>query len=86
MSKDITMTRDGGHYWRAVFVHWTIVTLVVVPFVVLIILALVNPFWFRNGFFSWVERKANQVAAWRDRTKYRVYLGCDPAVWHALKD
>ena len=86
MSKEITLTREGGFYWRAWFTHWTIVALVLPPFLVLMILALVNPFWFRTSFMNWVERLATRTGRWRDRLKYRVYLGADPAVWHALKD
>lgn len=86
MSKEITLTKDGGNYWRAWFTHWGIVAFIMPAFLVLIILALVNPFWFRTDFLNWVERSAARSARWRDRIKYRVYLGCDPAVWHALKD
>jgi len=86
MSKDITMTKDGGNYWRACFVHWAVVAVVVLPVFAIVILAMVNPFWFRSGMLNWVERTVTQIARWRDRLKYRVYLGCDPAVWHALKD
>jgi hypothetical protein len=86
MTKEITLTKEGGNYWRAWFTHWAIVVMVLPAFLVLTVLAVVNPFWFRSGFMNWVERMATRTGRWRDRVKYRVYLGCDPAVWHALKD
>lgn len=83
--KTITMTRDGGHYWRArifrISVAW-----VTVPFVALIlIIAVLNPFWFRDSFFRFAERKVNEFARWLNYRQYAIYLGMDPSVWHTLK-
>jgi hypothetical protein len=86
MTDNVTMTRAGGFYYRALAYHWAFVAVVVVPVLILTLLALINPFWFRNAMFSNVERWVNKLARHRDRVKYRLYLGTDPAVWHALKD
>jgi len=59
---------------------------VAVPFVVtLIILAILNPLWFRDSFFRWVENTVNRFAKWRNYRQYALYLGCDPEYWHTLK-
>ena len=86
MKSEITLTKDGGFYYRAMAVHVLFVSVAIVPALIVTLLALFNPFWFRQDMFHWVERNVNKLARWRDRLKYRVYLGTDPAVWHALKD
>ena len=83
---NITMTKEGGFYYRAMAVHVLFVSVAIVPALIVTLLALINPLWFRQDMFHWVERNVNKLARWRDRLKYRVYLGTDPAVWHALKD
>jgi hypothetical protein len=85
-SKQITMTREGGRFYRA---HaWSLtVTYCSLPLVlVVLIAAVINPFWFRDNMFDWAERMINQFSRWRDYKTYSIYLGCDPKVWHALKD
>lgn len=86
MSREITMTREGGFYYRAIAWHWLIAALSILPFFLLVALALLNPFWFRQDMFLTLDRWATRIARWRDRIKYRIYLGTDPAVWDALKD
>jgi hypothetical protein len=49
------------------------------------IAAILNPFWFRDSMFNWVERRINEFTRWRNNVKYRIYLNCDPVVWHTLK-
>jgi hypothetical protein len=66
--------------------HYVILALVIVPICFAILLALLNPFWFRDSFFNLVENRINRLARWRDLLKYRIYLGTDPKIWHALKD
>lgn len=82
----ITMTKDGGNYRRAmafsVFVSYGVFLL---PAVVLLSLAIINPFWFRDQFFFWTERWVHRAVIWRNRVTYRIYLGTDPELWHALK-
>jgi hypothetical protein len=32
-----------------------------------------------------VERGVNRLSRWRNYQKYRIYLGCDPRMWHTLR-
>jgi hypothetical protein len=84
-TKQITMTREGGRFYRAQ--AWSLaVTYSTLPFVIVVLVtAVLNPFWFRDSMFNFVERKINEFTRWRNNVKYRVYLGCDPVVWHTLK-
>lgn len=83
--KSITLTRDGGNYYRAVFFRSTIAW-VTVPFVApLLIIAVLNPFWFRDSMFNSIERYVNKFARWLSYRQYAIYLGTDPELWHTLK-
>lgn len=86
LPREITLTKDGGFYYKAqAFRHAT--TWPVFPFVaVLLLIAIVNPLWFRDSFFQFIERKINDYARWRNYKMYAIYLGCDPKMWHTLKD
>ena len=85
-TKEIELKKGEGFYYRALVWHWLFVA-VVFPFVIIAtIVAVINPFWFRNGMFNTVEQSIYKIARWRDRIKYRIYLGTDPELWHALKD
>ena len=86
LPKTVTMTRHGGRFWRAQAVGLTISVVALGPVLVALILAIINPFWFRDKFFNWVERTVNRITVWRNRLSYRIYLGTDPEIWHALKD
>ncbi len=84
--KTVTMTRNGGNFYRAQAFSLTLTYLfLLLPIVIALILAIINPFWFRDAFFNWVERTVNRVTIWRNRLTYRIYLGTDPALWHTLK-
>ena len=85
MNKEIELTPQGGRYYRAMTFHWVIVALLIVPVILVLLVAIVNPFWFRNAMFEWVERRVNQLSRWRNYQKYRIYLGCDPRMWHTLR-
>jgi uncharacterized protein involved in cysteine biosynthesis len=80
------MTPDGGNYRLAILFHWTIICTVIIPVVIVLLIAILNPFWFRDDFFAWVERMINNISKWRDYRKYAIYLGTDPKMWHTLKD
>jgi hypothetical protein len=85
MNKEITLTPEGGRFYRAMTFHW-ITVIVFMPFLATVLLiAILNPLWFRDSMFNWVERRVNQFSRWRNRIKYHIYLGCDPKVWHTLK-
>jgi hypothetical protein len=85
MNKEITLTPEGGRFYRAMTFHWVSV-IVCMPFLaVALLIAILNPLWFRDSMFNWVERRVNQFSRWRNNIKYHIYLGCDPKVWHTLK-
>ncbi len=85
MNKEIELTPQGGNYYRAMTFHWVIVALLIVPVIAVLLVAVINPFWFRNAMFEFVERRVNQLSRWRNYQKYRIYLGCDPRMWHTLR-
>ena len=86
LPKTVTMTRSGGRFWRAQAVSLTLTyVLLMPPVLVMLLLAVINPFWFRDRFFNWVERTVNRVSIWRNRLTYKIYLGTDPEMWHALR-
>lgn len=84
-SKEIQLRPGEGRYYRAMAFHWVTVSTLIVPVCVALILAIINPFWFRDSMFRWIESKVNQLSRWRNYTQYRIYLGCDPKMWHSLK-
>ncbi len=85
MNREIELVPGGGNYYRAMAFHWLIVVLLIVPVISILLVAVINPFWFRNAMFEWVERRVNQLSRWRNYQKYRIYLGCDPRMWHTLR-
>lgn len=86
LPKEIKMTRDGGNYWRAMLFRYAVTYTILLPVIALVIVAVINPLWFRDNFFRWVETKVNQISQWRNYRTYALYLGADPTMWHALKD
>ena len=85
MSQEIELTPQGGRYYRAMAFHWIMVVLLIVPVLTALIIAVINPFWFRNSLFELTERTVNRISRWRNYQKYRIYLGCDPRMWHTLR-
>jgi hypothetical protein len=85
MNKEITLTPAGGRFYRAMAFHWVTVVVVMPVLATFMIAAILNPFWFRDSMFNFVERKVNEFTRWRNNVKYRIYLNCDPVVWHTLK-
>jgi len=86
LPKQITMTRDGGNWWRAMAFRQLITYLAIVPIIVGLIIAIINPLWFRDSMFNWVEKTVNKFTQWRNYRVYAIYLGADPEMWHTLKD
>ncbi len=86
LPREVNLTKDGGFYYKAqVFRH--AITWPTIPFVLAaLLIAIINPFWFRDSFFQFVERKVNDFSRWRNYKMYAIYLGCDPKMWHTLKD
>ena len=86
LPKEITMTKDGGNYLKAMLVRHVFTYIAFIPVIVLVLLAVLNPLWFRDTMFRWVEQLVNKFAQWRNYRVYSIYLGTDPKMWHALKD
>jgi len=86
LPREVTLTKDGGNFYASMVFHYVVVLIAIVPVLILLLLAIINPFWFRDSAFNWVERKVNQLTRWRNFVKYRIYLGTDPELWHTLKD
>lgn len=85
MNREIELTPAGGRYYQAMAFHWLFVAMLIVPVILVLLVAVLNPFWFRTAMFEWVERRVNQLSRWRNYQKYRIYLGCDPRMWHTLR-
>jgi hypothetical protein len=85
MQKEIELRRGEGNFYLAMAFHWVFVAIFIVPVALVLLIAIINPFWFRDAMFRWVESGVNQLSRWRNYKKYRIYLGCDPKVWHTLK-
>lgn len=80
------MTPDGGNWWRMRIVHWSILVVLFPPIFAVLCIFLLNPLWFRDDLLIWFESRINAFSIWRNRLLYRIYLGADPKIWHALKD
>lgn len=80
----VDLTPEGGRYYPAIIFWWIITLIAIVPTIVVLIFAIINPFWFRDGFFRWAEHTVNKLARWRNYRQYAIYLGCDPEYWHTL--
>lgn len=85
MNKEIELVPGQGNFYRAMTFHWVFVVIFIVPVVACLLLAVINPFWFRDSMFRWIENGVNRISRWRNYQKYHIYLGCDPKVWHTLK-
>lgn len=85
MNKEIELTPGGGNFYRAMTFHWLSVAVFVVPVVMALILAVINPFWFRNSMHDSMLSAVNRFTRWRNYVKYKIYLGTDPHTWHTLK-
>lgn len=86
MPKSVTMTKDGGNYYRAQAFNYAFTIPTLIPVLIALLIALLNPFWFRNELFNWIEQTINKIARWRNYKMYTIYLGTDPELWHSLKD
>ena len=83
---NIKLTPEGGRYYRARSFWFLITLLAALPVVSLVLLAVLNPFWFRESFAEWLHDTMDEFNKWRNYTQYKIYLGMDPKIWHSLKD
>lgn len=79
------MTRDGGNFWLAIAFRHITTAVLIIPIFLVLVLAVINPLWFRNTFFNWVEKLVYKITQWRNYRVYAIYLGTDPKMWHTLK-
>ena len=84
--QQVTMTKEGGFYYRMSAVFYLSIAISFIPIFLMLVVTLLNPLWFRDDLLIWFQNKVENFAQWRNRLLYRVYLGTDPEVWHALKD
>ena len=85
LPESITLTRDGGKFWPAMIFRYTFTFCVLAPIFITLLVAVVNPLWFRDSFFRWVESSVYSITQWRNYKIYSIYLGADPKLWHTLK-
>jgi len=53
---------------------WSVTGPTLVPFLVLVLIAILNPLWFRADMINWTERLSRKVAEWRDEKTYVKYF------------
>ena len=49
---------------------WSITGPTLIPFLALVLVAILNPLWFRADLINYVERLSRKVAVWRDEKTY----------------
>lgn len=55
-----------GQPWHVRTQWWALTILLILAISPLLLVALLNPFWFRVPFFEWVEDLASSLRRWRD--------------------
>ena len=85
LPESIVLTRDGGRFWPAVIFRHVFTLVVLIPIFLVLLIAVINPLWFRDGFFRWTESSVYKITQWRNYRVYSIYLGADPQIWHTLK-
>jgi hypothetical protein len=56
------------------------------PLIITLILAIINPFWFRDDFLRWNERFAAKLARFRDSISFVKYLDDKAHLFDKLRD
>lgn len=85
-NQTVTMTPEGGNWYRMKATHYGILAVMILPVLAVLCVLLLNPLWFRDDLLIWFENKMNDFSIRRNKLLYRIYLGADPELWHALKD
>ena len=86
MQDKIDYTKEGGRYYRAMAWFYFTIVAMIVPVLFLLLIGLLNPFWFRDDYLRWLQTTIEDITRWRNYKMYAFYLGTDPKLWHALKD
>ena len=85
MNKEIELRPGEGNFYRAMAFHWVFVVIFIVPVFLALLIAIINPLWFREDMFRWIKNGVSRLSRWRNYRKYHIYLGTDPKLWHTLK-
>lgn len=59
------MNTKENRSWQFNLAFWALTVPMIPVFVGLVILVLINPFWFRMDFAEWVELTVNKFSSWR---------------------
>jgi hypothetical protein len=70
--------------YRIVF--YTVTSILAVPLLITMILAVFNPFWFRDSFLRWNERFATKISRFRDNIKLVKYLDDKAHLFDMLRE
>lgn len=68
------MTKDGGNYCSAMFVHYVIGYTLAPVLLVLFLISILNPFWFREPFMFWMIDTAYTFQKFQLNIKRKVYF------------
>ena len=68
------MTRDGGNFWLAIAFRYVTTAILIAPIFLALVLAVINPLWFRNTFFNWVEKLVYKITDANDQERMVKYL------------
>lgn len=69
--------------WKIAF--WSITAPLFIPLAIVAILAVMNPFWFRDSLLLWVERFTRKLTIWRDDKTYVKYFYDKAHLFEKLK-
>lgn len=64
---------------------WSITGIALIPFLFLVVVAILNPLWFRTDLINWTERLSRKVAEWRDEKTYVKYYYDKAHLFETLK-
>ena len=68
------MIKDGGNYFSAMFVHYVIGYALAPIVLVLFLISILNPFWFRESFIFWMLETAHKFLKFQMNVKKKVYF------------
>jgi hypothetical protein len=78
-------TKEGGRYYRARAYYWASIIMMLPLLIIAMILAYLNPFWFRGSLMDLIEDIVNYIAQKRNYRMKAIYMGCDPEFWDTLR-
>ena len=75
-----------SHMAKYKIVFYIVTFFCAIPLVITLLLAIVNPFWFRDDFLRWNERFAAKLAKFRDNISFVKYLDDKAHLFDMLKE